>query len=136
MKPKIFLQLKSSLFNRSKLFALALCYLIMNWGVYFIIMYICLLVLIHELEISQCIIRKQSSCPHSVFLQYLIEILKRILARIVHFYCIKTYLHNPNKCLRDLPFGQGHRQCVSPFFFTESTHVNPSGHLLEVIYSL
>ena len=52
------------------------------------------------------------------------------------FYCIKTYLHNPNKCLRDLPFGQGHRQCVSPFFSTESTHVNPSGHLLEVIYSL
>ena len=34
-----------------------------------------------------------------------------------NFYCIKTYLHNPNKCLRDLPFGQGHRQCVSPFFF-------------------
>ena len=52
------------------------------------------------------------------------------------FYCIKMYLHNPNKCLRDLPFGQGHRQCVSPFFITESTHVNPSGHLLEVISPL
>ena len=48
------------------------------------------------------------------------------------FYCIKTYLHNPNKYLRDLPFGQGHRKCVSPFFSTESTHVDPSGHLLEV----
>ena len=32
------------------------------------------------------------------------------------FYCIKTYLHNPNRCFCDLPFGQGHRQCVTPFF--------------------
>ena len=37
-------------------------------------------------------------------------------ALCVSFYCIKTYLHNPNRCLRDLLFGQGHRQCVTPFF--------------------
>ena len=74
------------------------------------------------------------------FLKYLFTVKNLKQATITGygtaFYCIKTYLHNPNKCLCDLPFGQGHRQCVSPFFFTENTHVNPSGHLLEVISPL
>ena len=41
------------------------------------------------------------------------------------------YVHNPNNCFRDLPFGQGHRKLLF-----EVLHENPSGYLLEVILCL
>ena len=52
-------------------------------------------------------------------------------------FLLHTYLHNPNRSLRDLPFGQGHRQCVSPFFsllmYTRKPQRAPAGGYISTV---